>query len=89
MMTQGMAVNLPVYAKTVGVGVAVIGVLIAAYDLAEIVAKPIFGFLADRRGMKQTMLVGIAAFQAALSYAIRIFVAPALCSAYVPYHVGS
>ncbi len=57
-----VAVNLPVYAEQVGVGVAVIGLLIAAYDLAEIVAKPLFGALADRRGMKQTMLAGIVLF---------------------------
>lgn len=60
-----VAVNLPVYAKQVGVGVAVIGLLIAAYDFAEIVAKPLFGVLADRRGMKQTMLAGIVLFIAA------------------------
>ncbi len=60
-----VAVNLPVYAKQVGFGVALIGVLIAAYDFAEIVAKPVFGVLADRRGMKQTMLAGIALFIAA------------------------
>jgi hypothetical protein len=35
-----VAVNLPFYAQSVGVGVAVIGLLIAAYDLAEIIAKP-------------------------------------------------
>jgi MFS family permease len=57
-----VAVNLPVYAEQVGIGVALIGLLIAAYDFAEIVAKPIFGMLADRRGMKQTMLAGIALF---------------------------
>src|SRR5574341_667110 len=57
-----VAVNLPVYAEQVGVGVAVIGLLIAAYDFAEIVAKPVFGALADRRGMKQTLLAGIALF---------------------------
>lgn len=57
-----VAVNLPVYAEQVGVGVAMIGLLIAAYDFAEIVAKPAFGALADRHGMKQTMLAGIALF---------------------------
>jgi MFS family permease len=57
-----VAVNLPVYAAQVGVGVAVIGILIAAYDAAEVVAKPIFGMIADQRGMKQTMLVGLAVF---------------------------
>jgi MFS family permease len=57
-----VVVNLPVYAEQIGVGVAVIGLLIAVYDLAEIVTKPVFGVLADRRGMKQTMLAGIALF---------------------------
>ena len=57
-----VAVNLPVYAKQVGVGVAMIGLLIAVYDLAEIVAKPTFGAIADRAGMKRTMLLGILVF---------------------------
>ena len=57
-----VAVNLPEYAKEVGVGFAMIGLLIAAYDLAEIVAKPVFGALADRQGMKRTMLIGIILF---------------------------
>jgi MFS family permease len=39
--------------------------LIAAYDFAEILAKPVFGFIADRKGMKATMLVGIAIFSLA------------------------
>ncbi len=37
-----VAVNLPFYADQVGIGVAMIGLLIAAYDLAEIAAKPLF-----------------------------------------------
>lgn len=60
-----VAVNLPVYAKEVGVGVAVIGLLIAVYDLAEVVAKPAFGYVADRRGKKVTLLVGLAVFSLA------------------------
>ncbi len=57
-----VAVNLPVYARQVGVGVGMIGLLIAVYDLAEIVAKPTFGAIADRAGMKKTMLLGILVF---------------------------
>ena len=53
-----VAVNLPEYAKEVGVGMAMIGLLIAAYDFAEIIAKPIFGSIADRQGMKRTLLIG-------------------------------
>jgi MFS family permease len=71
-----VAVNLPVYAEQVGVGLAVIGLLIAAYDFAEVVAKPVFGALADRQGMKRTMLAGIAVFTlASISY---IWVSPGL-----------
>ncbi|MEM2099855.1 MAG: MFS transporter [Thermoproteota archaeon] len=57
-------VNLPFYAQQVGVGVgvAMIGLIIAVYDFAEIIAKPIFGTLADKQGMKKTMLVGILLF---------------------------
>ncbi|HET7377906.1 MAG TPA: MFS transporter [Anaerolineae bacterium] len=66
-----VAVNLPIYAEQISVGVAIIGILIAAYDFAEIVAKPIFGALADRRGMKQTLLAGIALFTlASLAYPV-------------------
>ena len=57
-----VAVNLPEYAQEVGVGVAMIGILIAAYDFAEIIAKPIFGSIADRQGMKRTLLIGIGVF---------------------------
>jgi len=57
-----VAVNLPEYAKEVGVGVAMIGLLIAAYDFAEIIAKPIFGNIADKQGMKRTLLIGIGVF---------------------------
>ncbi len=57
-----VAVNLPTYAEKLGIGVAVIGLLIAVYDFAEIIAKPIFGTLADKQGMKRTMLIGIVVF---------------------------
>ncbi|MEO6259285.1 MAG: MFS transporter [Thermoanaerobaculia bacterium] len=60
-----VAVNLPVYAKQVGAGLAMIGLLIAIYDFAEIIAKPVFGFIADRTGMKPTMLAGLAVFSLA------------------------
>lgn len=57
-----VAVNLPEYARIAGVGLAMIGLLIAAYDMAEIVAKPVFGAIADRQGMKRTMMLGIVVF---------------------------
>ena len=66
-----VAVNLPVYAQQVGAGAFMIGLLIAIYDFAELGAKPVFGFLADRRGTKATMLAGIAVFSvASLSFLV-------------------
>ncbi|OGH10599.1 MAG: hypothetical protein A2857_06945 [Candidatus Levybacteria bacterium RIFCSPHIGHO2_01_FULL_36_15] len=71
-----VAVNLPVYAKQVGVGLAMIGFLIAVYDFAEIIAKPVFGAVSDRQGMKRTMLLGIGIF--ILASLIYLIVPPQL-----------
>ena len=57
-----VATNLPSYATTVGVGAFMIGLLIGVYDFAELFAKPFAGFVADRRGMKLTLLVGLVIF---------------------------
>ncbi len=57
-----VATNLPAYAQTVGVGAFMIGLLIAVYDFAELFAKPTAGFIADRRGMKLTLLAGLIIF---------------------------
>lgn len=71
-----VAVNLPFYAEKAGIGLTMIGVLIAVYDFAEILAKPVFGGLADKKGMKKAMLAGIILFiLASLMYP---FVSPKL-----------
>ena len=57
-----VATNLPSYAELVGVGAFMIGLLIAVYDFAELFAKPFAGYIADRRGMKLTLLAGLAVF---------------------------
>lgn len=57
-----VATNLPSYAQAIGVGAFVIGLLIAVYDFAELFAKPLAGFIADRSGMKLTLLVGLGIF---------------------------
>jgi MFS family permease len=62
---HSVAVNLPTYAKEVGVGTLAIGLLIAVYDFAEVIAKPIFGFLADRHGQVRTLWTGLGLFSAA------------------------
>jgi MFS family permease len=57
-----VATNLPSYAEVVGVGAFTIGLLIAVYDFAELFAKPVAGFVADRYGMKRMLLAGLAVF---------------------------
>lgn len=57
-----VATNLPAYAETVRVGAFMIGVLIATYDFAELFAKPLAGFLADRHGMKLILIMGLVIF---------------------------
>src|SRR4026207_256909 len=54
-----VATNLPSYAEVVGAGAFMIGLLIAVYDFAELFAKPMAGFVADRRGMKVTLIAGL------------------------------
>lgn len=53
---------MPTYAKEVGVGTLAIGLLIAVYDFAEVIAKPLFGYLADRRGQVKTLWAGLGLF---------------------------
>ena len=57
-----VATNLPTYAETVGAGAFTIGMLIAVYDFAELFAKPAAGVVADRRGMKPVLLLGLVVF---------------------------
>lgn len=62
---HAVAVNLPTYARQVGVGTFAIGVLIAVYDFAEVIAKPLFGYLADKRRQVKTLWSGLALFSLA------------------------
>ncbi len=59
---HSLSVNLPTYAKEVGVGTFTIGLLIAVYDFAEVTAKQIFGYLADRKGQVKTLWAGLGLF---------------------------
>lgn len=62
---HAVAVNLPAYAREVGAGTFAIGLLIAVYDFAEVIAKPLFGYLADRRGQMVTLWAGLGVFSLA------------------------
>jgi MFS family permease len=71
-----VATNLPAYAETVGAGAFMIGLLIGVYDFAELFAKPVAGFIADRRGMKLTLLAGLGIF--ILGTLLFLFISPTL-----------
>src|SRR5262249_5278181 len=71
-----VATNLPAYAATAGVGAFTIGLLIGVYDFAELFAKPLAGLIADRRGMKPTLLVGLTIF--VLGSLLFLAISPAL-----------
>ncbi len=62
---HAVAVNLPTYATQVSAGTFVIGMLIAVYDFAEVIAKPLFGYLADKRGQVMTLWAGLGIFSLA------------------------
>lgn len=71
-----VATNLPSYAESVKVGAVMIGVLIGVYDFAELFAKPIAGWIADRNGRKLTLLAGLAVF--ILGSMLFLIVSPSL-----------
>ncbi len=57
-----VATNLPSYAVAAHIGPFMIGLLIGVYDFAELFGKPTAGVIADRHGMKRTLLAGLVIF---------------------------
>ncbi|GII04388.1 hypothetical protein Pta02_63960 [Planobispora takensis] len=62
---HGIAANLGALSGDAVTSLLVLGGLLALYDGAEILLKPIFGTLADRIGARPVLLGGLAAFAAA------------------------
>lgn len=62
---HAVAANLGVYTGNRGGDLLVLGFLLALYDGAEVVLKPVFGGLVDRVGGKPVLLGGLIAFAAA------------------------
>lgn len=62
---HGIAANLGGHTKGAVTSLLVLGGLLALYDGAEVVLKPVFGTLADRVGARPVLLGGLAAFAAA------------------------
>jgi len=57
-----VVVGLPAYGRARGLGYEALGFLLASYNLAEILAKPLMGRMIDRIGPRPVMLWGTAFF---------------------------
>ncbi|UCE54449.1 MAG: MFS transporter [Desulfobacterales bacterium] len=57
-----VAANLPAYSRETGAGLIVIGILIALYDVAEILVKPIGALLSRRWGEWSILRIGLMLF---------------------------
>ncbi|MFI0927064.1 MFS transporter [Streptomyces sp. NPDC021012] len=62
---HGIAANLGGFSEDAVTSLLVLGGLLALYDGAEVVLKPVFGSLADRIGAKPVLVGGLLAFSAA------------------------
>lgn len=62
---HGIAANLGGFSKDAVTSLMVLGGLLALYDGAEVLLKPLFGTLADRVGARPVLLGGLVAFAAA------------------------
>ncbi|OKJ88838.1 MFS transporter [Streptomyces sp. TSRI0107] len=62
---HGIAANLGGFSDDAVTSLLVLGGLLALYDGAEVVLKPVFGTLADRIGAKPVLVGGLVAFAAA------------------------
>lgn len=59
---HAVAANLGAYALGRHGSLLELGLILGAYDAAEVVLKPVFGALVDRRGAKKVMVGGLVAF---------------------------
>ena len=83
LMMTGFGIIMPVFARRLsefGSGVEALGLMTMSFALAQFVAAPIMGTLADRIGRRPLILLGLAAFAAAnigflLAGSIEVFIA--------------
>jgi MFS family permease len=59
---HSVAAGLGATGGEIGVNLLRLGILLALYDLAEVLLKPVFGSLSDRIGAKPVIIGGLAAF---------------------------
>ena len=59
---------LPFYAKDLGGGGLVVGLLVSAFSLAQLVSAPLWGRFSDKHGRRPALMVGLAA--SAIAYVV-------------------
>ena len=59
---------LPFYAKSLGGGGLVVGFLVSAFSLAQLVSAPLWGRFSDKHGRRPALMVGLAA--SAIAYVV-------------------
>ena len=59
---HSIAAGLGVESGGIGMGLLTFGVLLAVYDVAEVILKPVFGSLSDRIGPKPVIVAGMLGF---------------------------
>ena len=59
---HSIAAGLGAESGGIGIGLLTFGILLALYDVSEVILKPIFGSLSDRIGAKPVIVAGLAAF---------------------------
>ncbi|WP_291884407.1 MFS transporter [Cellulomonas sp.] len=74
---HGVAAALGVRSDDVGLTLLSFGAVLALYDVAEVLLKPLFGALSDRVGVKRLVVGGLLAF-AAVSLLGAVLVTPAV-----------
>ena len=67
---HGVAAVLGSQSSDIGLGLLGLGVILALYDVAEVVFKPVFGSLSDRIGTKPVIVGGLVAFVVASCVAV-------------------
>ncbi|KQY23669.1 MFS transporter [Cellulomonas sp. Root485] len=74
---HGLAAALGTQTDDVGLTLLTFGAVLALYDVAEVILKPVFGALSDRIGIKPVVVGGLLAF-AIVSLLGAVFTAPAM-----------
>jgi multidrug resistance protein len=62
---------LPFYAKSLGAGGLVVGMLVSAFSVAQLLSAPLWGRFSDRYGRRPALMVGLAA--SAVAYVVFAF----------------